>query len=194
MRQYFAQLPNLITLCRIALVPPIAVLLLREEYRPALALIFIAGVSDGLDGWLARVGGWRSRLGAGLDPFADKLLLVVSFSCLWWLGLLPTWLVAIVVLRDLYLVLGGLIYNHWFERIDLVAPSRISKINTALQIGLALLVVFDAAWPSMLPDNIVFLLTRLVLFTTLVTFMDYAWTWSQRARRVGLKSRQPSEE
>lgn len=187
MRQYFALLPNIITLARIALVPPIAVLLLREEYRPALGLIFVAGISDGLDGWLARVGGWRSRVGAALDPFADKLLLVVSFACLWWQGLLPSWLVAVVILRDVYLVLGGLIYNHWFERIELVEPSRISKINTFLQIGLALLVVVDAAWPMTLPDNVLFLTTRLVLFTTVVTFADYAWTWSQRARRVGLK-------
>ena len=186
-RYTLAQLPNLITLFRIALVPPIAVLLLRDEYRPALGLILIAGVSDGLDGWLARVGNWRSRFGAALDPFADKLLLVVTFSCLWWQGLLPSWLVAVVILRDLYLVLGGLIYNHWFERIELVQPSRISKINTALQIGLALLAVIGAAWPASLPDNLMFFATRLVLATTVITFIDYAWVWSRRAQQVGIK-------
>lgn len=189
MRSYLAQLPNIITLCRIAAVPPIAVLLLREEYRLALALIFIAGLSDGLDGWLARVGNWRSRFGAALDAFADKLMLVVTFSCLWWQGLLPTWLVMVVVLRDVYLVLGGLIYNHWFERIDLVQPSRISKINTVLQIALALLAVITVAWPLSLPDNVMYLMTRLVLATTLITFIDYAWVWSLRARQVGLKSK-----
>ncbi len=187
MSRLLSQLPNLITLFRIGLVPPIAWQLLHAEYRPALLLVFVAGVSDGLDGWLARWGGWRSRFGAGLDAFADKLLLAATFICLWWQDLLPFWLVAVVVARDLYLVIGGLVYNHWFERIESVQPSRISKWNTALQIGLALSTLADVAWPNLLPENSLFLFNRLVLVTTLVTFADYAWTWSQKARKVGLK-------
>lgn len=172
------------------LVPPIAWLLLVGDYKTALLLVFIAGLSDGLDGWLARVFGWRTRLGAALDPFADKLLLVVTFSCLWWQGLLPLWLVAVVVLRDLYLVIGGLVYNHWFERIEQVQPSLLSKCNTALQIALALLALAAAAWPTMMPGDVLFFLSRIVLLTTVLTFAHYAWTWSRRAKAVGLKSKQ----
>lgn len=184
----FSYLPNVITIGRIVLVLPIGLYLLREEYRPALWLVFIAGISDGLDGWLARVGNWRSRLGAGLDALADKLLLVTTFSCLWLQGLLPLWLVAVVVLRDVYLVVGGLVYHRYFERIDLLKPSRLSKWNTALQVGLALLVLAHAAWPevgnAVGAEEMLFILNRVVLVTTVVTFADYAWTWSRKAQVV----------
>lgn len=180
-------LPNVITVFRIALVPPIALLLLRDDYRLALILVFVAGVSDGVDGWLARAFNWRSRLGAVLDPLADKLLLVVTFSCLGWKGLLPLWLVGMVVLRDLYLVIGGMIYHRWFERIETVSPSYLSKCNTGLQIALALLVLSDAAWPALIPAQLLFVCNRVVLVTTVITFAHYAWTWGRRARVVGLK-------
>ncbi|MDD9892673.1 MAG: CDP-alcohol phosphatidyltransferase family protein [Gammaproteobacteria bacterium] len=186
-RQLLSQLPNVITLFRIALVPPIAWQLLHAEYRVALVMVFVAGISDGLDGWLARWGNWRSRFGAALDAFADKLLLVVTFSCLWWQDLLPLWLVAVVVARDVYLIVGGLVYNHWFERIDAVEPSRLSKWNTALQIGLAVFTLVGAAWPEFMSAQALFLLNRLVLLTTVITFADYAWTWSLKARDVGIK-------
>lgn len=185
-----AQTPNLITLIRIALVVPIALLLLAADYQTALLLVLVAGVSDGLDGWLARVGGWRTRFGAGLDAFADKIFLAVSFLCLWWQSLLPLWLAVVVIARDLYLVVGGLIYNHWFERLEMLSPSRISKWNTTLQIGLVVLILVAAAWPHWVPEKLIFVCNRVVLLTTLITFFDYAWTWTQRARQVGLKSSQ----
>lgn len=187
MRQFLPYLPNAITFVRILLVPPLAWLLLREQYSQALALIFIAGVSDGLDGWIARVGGWRSRFGAGLDAVADKFLIVVTFSCLCWQGLLPIWLVGIAVARDTCLVVGGLIYNRWFERLETLNPSQLSKWNTALQIGLVLLTVVAVAWPQLELQKALFYMTRLVLLTTLITFADYAWIWSRRAQTVGLK-------
>ena len=191
---FLPNLPNVITVFRIALVPPVALLLLRDDYRLALILVFVAGVSDGLDGWLARAFGWRSRLGAVLDPLADKLLLVVTFSCLGWKGLLPLWLVGMVVLRDLYLVIGGVVYNRWFERIDMVSPSYLSKCNTGLQIALALLVMYDVAWPLVIPAPALFVFNRVVLVTTVITFAHYAWTWGQRARAVGLKHQQPPRQ
>ncbi len=187
MRQFLPYLPNAITLVRILLVPPLAWLILRQQYREALLLIFIAGLSDGLDGWLARVGGWRSRFGAALDAVADKFLIVVTFSCLWWQGLLPLWLVVVAIARDACLVVGGFVYNRWFERLEMLNPSRLSKWNTALQIGLMLLAVVAAAWPQLALSEALFYMTRLVLLTTLITFADYAWTWSRRAQTVGLK-------
>lgn len=85
-------IPNIISVFRILLVLPVVWLLLQQQYTMALVLFAIAGVSDALDGFLAKHNGWESRLGTILDPLADKLLLVCSFLTLAWLGLIPFWL------------------------------------------------------------------------------------------------------
>src|SRR3990172_3309285 len=100
-------IPNIISLLRMALVPPVVILLLNGYYGWALLVFVSAGLSDGLDGYLAKRFGWRSRLGAILDPLADKLLLVASYLTLGWLGQLPLWLVAVVVGRDIVIVAGA---------------------------------------------------------------------------------------
>ncbi len=100
-------LPNLLTCLRLALVLPVAWLLLRQQYPQALWLFLLAGLSDALDGLLARRFGWTSRLGAWLDPIADKLLLVISYVCLTLNGLVPVWLTAVLLLRDLVIVGGA---------------------------------------------------------------------------------------
>jgi len=82
-------LPNLISMLRILMVPPVAWLIVEQHYALALGLFVVAGVSDGVDGFLAKHYGWTSRLGSILDPLADKLLLSVSFVTLAWLGHLP---------------------------------------------------------------------------------------------------------
>ena len=105
-----AQIPNLICVLRIALVWPIISALVDGRFLVALVLVAIAGASDGLDGYLAKRFNWRSRLGGLLDPLADKLLLVSTFVTLAWLGLTPAWLAALVILRDIVIVTGGLVY------------------------------------------------------------------------------------
>jgi len=92
------QLPNVLTALRLVLVPPILILLVESRYGIALALVIVAGISDALDGWLARRFGWQSRIGGILDPLADKLLLVGTYVTLGLLGHLPAWLVVLVVL------------------------------------------------------------------------------------------------
>ena len=87
-------LPNLISVFRIVLVVPIEYLLLQQHYVSAMILFFLAGISDGLDGFLAKRFNWTSRLGSVLDPLADKLLLVCTYLVLGWLGHLPWWLAA----------------------------------------------------------------------------------------------------
>jgi cardiolipin synthase len=95
-----SDIPNLITILRILLVPPIAYLLYWGDYDIALLLFLGAGLSDALDGFLAKHYGWMSRLGGLLDPIADKALLMSSFIVLAWVDLIPVWLVVVVVLRD----------------------------------------------------------------------------------------------
>lgn len=109
---YLRQIPNTLTLLRIALVVPFAVMLLQEDYVAALILLFVAGFTDGLDGFLARYFHWRTLFGSIADPVADKILLVTTYVCLGWLGQMPWWLVVVVVLRDVIIFSGAIAY--WF--------------------------------------------------------------------------------
>lgn len=166
---------------RILLVIPVVMLLLDHQFGVALLLFATAGISDGVDGFLAKHFGWQSRLGSILDPLADKLLLVCSFLTLAWLGFIPLALVIAVMARDLVIVLGAVIYHYRVGKFDM-QPSRISKANTFFQIVLVLAVVFyhgefvDMPW-------VVEALVYIVWATTLVSGADYVWTWGRRAIR-----------
>jgi cardiolipin synthase len=177
-------IPNAITVARLLLVAPTAYFLWRSEYQLALVLMAVAGASDAVDGWLARRFGWTSKLGATLDPVADKLLVGALFVVLTLQGLLPPWLVAIVVGRDAIIMAGAGIYRLLFTHLELV-PTFISKANTALQIVLLLLfllmlcelpVVSDLARRAVFPYGV-----TLVAILGVVSGLDYVVTWSRRA-------------
>lgn len=177
-----ADIPNLISLLRIVLVVPTVIALTREQYLLALALYTVAGVSDALDGYIAKRFNYHSRLGSIIDPLADKLLLVATYVTLAWLGLLPAWLVVAVVARDL-LILGGATALHFFIGRYEMAPSVVSKFNTLAQILLGLIVMFSAGlYP--LPDAVLEGLVLVVLVTTVLSGIDYVWTWGTRACRA----------
>ncbi len=180
-------IPNLISLLRIVLVAPVAALLAEERYDWALALFAVAGASDGLDGWLARRFDWRSRLGALLDPLADKLLLTVCFVTLALLGALPWWLAAAVVARDLVIVVGGISYHRRIGRFE-IEPSLGSKPNTFIQIGFVLAVVvaleFSERIGQWLTPELLAGWGWLVLATTVGSGIDYVARWGSRARRA----------
>lgn len=177
-------LPNVLTVFRFLLVPPVVVLMLDHEFRPALVLFALAGFSDALDGFLARRFHWGSRIGALMDPLADKLLMVSSFLTLGWLGLIPVWLVGLVILRDLVIVTGAVIYNARIEQVE-AEPSFASKLNTLGQILLVLSVLFDQAVRP-LPAWWIGALILTVLVTIVYSGIGYVWTWGRRAwRRSG---------
>lgn len=171
-------IPNLITVFRFLLVPPIVLLLLRGQFGLALLLFLLAGFSDGLDGFLAKRYGWTTRLGGLLDPLADKLLLVSCYITLGGLGVIPVWLVAVVVARDLIILAGAAVYHVHIAALE-AEPSVISKINTLAQILLVLIALggqiglVPAAWPGYLVYT--------VLATTVLSGADYVWTWGWRA-------------
>ena len=175
-------LPNLISLLRILMVPPVAWLIVQQQYALALAVFVAAGVSDGLDGFLAKHFGWVSRLGSILDPLADKLLLSVSFVTLALMGHLPLWLALLVLVRDLVIVIGGVIYHHLVGRFSL-EPTIVSKLNTFLQIALVALVLAKLSGLALPPWCIDILLGLLVL-SVLVSGGDYIWTWGRRGRQA----------
>lgn len=173
-------IPNLITVGRFLLVPPVVWVLLQEKYSLALLLFFIAGASDGLDGYLAKRFDWTSRLGALLDPLADKALLVSCYAVLTWSGLLPVWLLVLVLLRDLVIVCGAVIYHFYIARLD-AEPTLISKTNTLMQILLVLLVIVNQGfqWGDQSWVNV---MVYVVTVTTVWSGIDYVVTWGRRAR------------
>lgn len=180
-------LPNVISLVRIALVPPFIMALADGRYLVALLIFGVAGLSDALDGYLAKRNGWKSRLGSILDPLADKILVVSAYITLAWLDLLPNWLVAVILGRDLMIVSGALVYHCTVQPFDL-APTWISKVNTVLQIALVLALLFKLSFVP-LPGWSIAGLIYLVLVFTIWSWLDYVWTWSRRAVQVNAQGR-----
>ncbi|MBC8241050.1 MAG: CDP-alcohol phosphatidyltransferase family protein [Alphaproteobacteria bacterium] len=129
-------LPNIISLARLLSVPFNVWLMLIDQWRLALVVFCLAGLSDALDGFLAKRFSMQSRLGRYLDPIADKVLLVSIFIVLGVQQNLPLWLVIMVVSRD-FLVVGGLFLLYLFEQPYEPKPFLLSKINTTVQIILA---------------------------------------------------------
>jgi len=174
-------LPNAISMLRVALVLPIGWLLWHRSWSPALALVAVAGVSDGVDGFLARHYGWQSRLGGMLDAIADKLLLICCFVILAWLGEVPVWLAAIVCGRDLVIAAGASLWRLLIGRID-PHPSLLSKACTLLQIVYLLAVLLALIrWPAPASRPFAWAVAALCVASGL----DYVIRWSRRAWRVG---------
>jgi len=173
------QLPNLICVARMALVVPVAWLLARGDYTQTLWLFAIAAASDGLDGFLAKRFGWTSELGKVLDPLADKLLLVTVFVACAWLGLIPWWLTAAVVARDVLIGLGALTFLLWFGPLR-GRPTVISKVNTAAQLIYVMLVLLRAAAGVPSPE-IIDACGVLTLATTVLSGLHYVLTFTRRA-------------
>ncbi|MDK2920646.1 MAG: hypothetical protein PWR24_203 [Desulfonauticus sp.] len=135
-------IPNILTVFRILLTPVFVIFFLDKEYAWSLGVFFLAGFTDGLDGFIARFFRQKSKLGALLDPLADKVLLITTYVCLGIARWVPGWLAVLVVSRDL-LILGGvgLLSFLGFAIKDNIRPSFVSKVNTLLQILLVVLIL-----------------------------------------------------
>ncbi|MFO7764542.1 MAG: CDP-alcohol phosphatidyltransferase family protein [Wenzhouxiangellaceae bacterium] len=181
-------LPNILTVARMLLVAPLVYLLLSERYLAALVLAVVSGISDWLDGALARRFDWQSKFGGVLDPVADKMLMIAVYAALAWMGELPAWLFGLVVLRDVVIVAGGLVYHHWIEPFK-AEPTRFSKFNTLCQVLLMWAVLVTLAGVA-LPRLVVDALVWLVAFTVLATMVQYVYLWGRRAGRI-VASRRP---
>ncbi|NJL16472.1 MAG: CDP-diacylglycerol--glycerol-3-phosphate 3-phosphatidyltransferase [Nitrospira sp.] len=127
-------IPNSLTILRILLVPVYVGFMTYGEYGYALAILLAAGLTDAIDGHLARKLNQRTRLGTLLDPLADKVLLTSSFISLAVLHLIPTWLVILVVSRDLILLLGTAVAHVTSTPIN-VKPTFLGKGTTLLQLS-----------------------------------------------------------
>jgi len=176
-------LPNLITALRMLLVVPLCWLIDTAHYEGALLIAAIAGLSDAVDGFLAKRYGWQTWLGGVLDPIADKLLLMAAFLWLAFAGDVPAWLAGLVIGRDLVIVSGAVAYYYLIGRFD-AAPSPLSKLTTLVQIVFVLgeLVRLShlVAIPDMVRDGGI--LVTAVL--TAASGAHYVVVWSGRALRA----------
>ena len=190
-----SQLPNLLTLLRIGATPVLILLLDDNNYAAAFWVFLVAGITDGLDGFIAKRFNYVSKLGAILDPVADKILLLSCFVMLTILGDVPFWLMVMIGFRDL-LIVGGYLVLVTVNGVATVSPSRVSKLNTVVQITLVIVVlIHNAAWLDLVLLREV--LIGAALLTTVVSGAHYLWVWGIRkdpgATSAGRDSGRPSE-
>lgn len=171
------QLPNIITISRILVIPFIIYFLVSGDYRLSFWLFVWAGLSDGLDGMIARMCSMRTKLGAFLDPLADKIMIVGMFAAFWGLGLVPLWLFLLVIGRDVMIIAGVIIVHKKSYPLEF-EPIFLSKINTALTIvfvaGMVGALAFDLSWLFHWLDYALYV----VMFTTIISAIGYlkrAW-------------------
>lgn len=173
-------LPNAISIMRIILILPILMLFVNDEFGWALGLFIIAGLSDGIDGYIAKRYDWNTRLGAFLDPAGDKLLVAWSFGTLAYLGHIPVWLAVIVISRDVVIVAGSFMYHYLVRRLE-GEPTRISKLNTGLEFAFLIFVMSQAGfgWPDEITTTVI---GASVLITVVISGYDYVSNWIRSAR------------
>lgn len=172
-------IPNIITILRLILIGPIVASLVLGRYPAACWLFIIAGLTDAVDGYLARKFQWISRFGAMVDPVADKLLMISTFLTLGFIGVIPWWLIVMVVARDVIIVTGGVIYHFLIGAYEF-APSRISKLNTFLQIILIILLMLHIGF-QWLPWSMLNALMIGVFCTSALSLCHYLWVWGWKA-------------
>lgn len=172
------QIPNILTIIRIILIVPFAISVYNGAYHTALLLFFIAGLSDGVDGFLARQFNWKSRFGAIADPLADKLLLITTYVMLAWTEQLPVWLVVGILARDMVIVIGALSYHYFISHYE-IKPSWLGKTCTMVQIVYALAVIVKLAGFPM-SELVVEYGMWLVALVTFLSGAHYILVWGSR--------------
>jgi cardiolipin synthase len=180
---HLLNLPNFLTLCRLGSIPIFLTFLTRQRYTAALYVFAAAAVTDGLDGTVARWFDSRTELGAFLDPFADKLMLVSAFVVLTIDGQLPGYLLSVVAIRDIVIVVGYLMISFFTgERVP-VRPSNLGKSSTFLQLACVIAVLARAGnyWPVYF--NALLIVTVAITAASFVHYMYRGLVW--------LRSREP---
>jgi cardiolipin synthase len=175
---FIAWLPNLLCLARLASVPVVIWAILERNFGLAFWLFFAAGVSDALDGFIAKRFNAESVFGAFLDPIADKCLLVGVYVAFAARDMLPLWLIMLIVFRDLLIVGGALVVHAVTHRLSM-EPLLISKANTLLQIALAAFVLANAAFRLGLQIAID-VGCVVVATTTFLSGLAYVVVWTRR--------------
>jgi cardiolipin synthase (CMP-forming) len=175
-------IPNLITIGRLVLVPMIVWLIISGRPIASFTVFVVAGVSDAIDGFLARQFNLRSALGSYLDPLADKALLVSIYISLAVLNEIPLWVAILVVSRDLFIV-GAVVLSWMLDQPVEMRPLAVSKVNTVVQIVLAAVVLGDLATTSVDLTTLRMVLVYLVGILTVASAAVYLVDW---VRHMGM--------
>jgi cardiolipin synthase (CMP-forming) len=178
-------LPNLITLARILLVPVVVWAIASREMQIAFLLFIVAGLSDAVDGLLAKRFGMVSELGAHLDPLADKVLIVSIYVALGITEAIPRWIVILVVSRDI-LIIGGIMLAWFLGKPMRVKPVLVSKLNTVAQIVFASLVLAELAFEVQF-DTVESLAMAVVAVLTLASVGFYVREWLLHMNAAGFE-------
>ncbi|PKH06187.1 CDP-alcohol phosphatidyltransferase family protein [Moritella sp. Urea-trap-13] len=173
------QIPNALTTLRLLLSVPICLLILNENYSAVLWIALIAGVSDAVDGWLARKLDIESRYGSIVDPLSDKAMLMSSYLAFAIVGLLPWWVAVVIVARDAVIVSGALAYYGLFGRYE-VAPSIWGKTSTTVQIVFALMLLTQQVYP-VLPALSFEIGLWSVILMVIISGCHYVYIWGAKA-------------
>ncbi|MDX8404279.1 MAG: CDP-alcohol phosphatidyltransferase family protein [Mariprofundaceae bacterium] len=178
MMRNILNIPNILTLARIVLTPVIAYAILSGEAAMALVLMVAAGITDMLDGAIARYFDQRTTVGAYLDPLADKLMLISTFVALFYIGQVPLFLFLAVVFRDALIVLGAMAYEMATHRLKM-EPSMISKVTTFMQIVCVVTLLLHMAYPLV---ALWIQTTVWITFTvTCISGLHYMFAWTRKA-------------
>ena len=178
-----AALPNLISLARLLAVPLTVWLILQDRYGAAFWVFAAAGVSDAIDGFIAKNFGARTVIGGFLDPLADKALLVSVYVTLGYRGQVETWLVILIVFRDVLIIGGAILYQTVTQSLTM-QPLLISKVNTAAQIILAILLLSKLGLGMADDHDIIAAMVHVVAASTLLSGGAYVAIWGWRIFRM----------
>jgi cardiolipin synthase len=175
--------PNILTLLRIAACPVLVLVLSTRNYEYALLLFFAAGLTDGLDGYIAKRFNCVTYVGSILDPIADKLLITCAYVMLAILGDIPFYLLVVVIFRDLVIIGGYFVLLMVMRERVPIEPIYWSKLNTFLQILLVVVVLLErSGWFALGPLPV--LLVFAVVATSLISGALYVWLWGFKRKVV----------
>lgn len=172
-------IPNAITIARLVLVLPIAFAIVEQQYMISLILFTVSGLSDGLDGFLARRFGWVSAFGKLIDPLADKLMMITTTLTLGLLGHFPLMLMVLIIVKDLA-ILGGVFSYTTLAGFPKIQPNRLGKVTTATQIMLLVSVLLELSVPGLLDEEFQIAWFWLVAVMTVLDGISYLWIWTAR--------------
>ncbi len=180
---FVTALPNLISLARLLAVPLAVWLIIQDRYGTAFWVFAAAGASDALDGFIAKQFGLRTVLGGFLDPLADKALLMSVYIALGYRQQVDTWLVILIVSRDILIIGGAILYQTVTQSLT-VQPLLISKINTAAQITLAVLLLAKLGLGVAHDYGVIDAMVAIVAATTVLSGGAYVAIWGWRKFRT----------
>ena len=181
-------LPNFLTLLRIIAIPVFLVFLVNHDYAAGFMLFLAASVTDAVDGAIARLTDSKSDLGAVLDPVADKLLITSSFVVLGLAGVMPAWLVVVVISRDVIIITGYFTVYFVHSETMPVDPTPLGKVNTFFELFTVGFVLVEAARPALPLEEVNRIMQLLTAATSAASGTQYVYQgllWHQRRSTVG---------